>query len=133
MHSLTLDQFKAAVRAGGVTGVTITAQGSGFFMKIATRGGPEPVVLAKTRSNEPRRFGSPSSAMMVLKELGIRSAKLDFAQWDPEQKEVTDPEAQKPPMRAAHEAPADQKALATDVLAATNDPRPSLSTQKVLP
>jgi hypothetical protein len=130
---LTLDQFKAAVRAGGVTGVTITAQGSGFFMKIATRAGPEPVVLAKTRSSEPRRFASPSSAMMVLKELGIRSAKLDFAQWDPEQKEVTDREAQKRPMRAAHEAPADQKALATDVLAATNDPRPSLSTHKVLP
>lgn len=132
MQSLTLDQFKATVRAGGVTGVTLTAQGSGFFMKIATRAGPEPVVLAKARSSEPRRFGSPTSAMLVLKEIGIRSAKMEFAQWDPEQKEVTNREAQKVTMRAAHKAAADQKRLAADLLAAINDPRPSLSTQEVL-
>lgn len=46
--------------------------------------------------------------MMVLKEIGFRSEKLDFAQWDPEQKEVTDREAQKRPMHAADKVPADQ-------------------------
>lgn len=132
MQSLTLDQFKATVRAGGVTGVTLTAQGSGFYMKIATRAGQEPVVLAKARGSEPRRFGSPTSAMLVLKEIGIRSAKMDFAQWDPEQKEVTNREAQKLTMRAAHRAAAEQKALAADLQAAIDDPRPSLSTQEVL-
>ena len=132
MQSLTLDQFKATVRAGGVTGVTLTAQGSGFFIKIATRAGQEPVVLAKARSTEPRRFGSPTSAMLVLKEIGIRSARMDFAQWDPDQKEVANREVQKLAMRAAHKAAAEQKALAADLLAAINDPRPSLSTQEVL-
>jgi hypothetical protein len=131
VQSLTLDQFKATVRAGGVTGVTLMAQGSGFFMKIATRAGQEPVVLAKARSSEPRRFGSPTSAMLVLRELGIRSAKMDFAQWDPEQKEVMNREAQKATMRAAHKAAADQRLLAADLLAAINDPRPSLSTHEV--
>ena len=132
VQSLTLDQFKATVRAGGVTGVTLTAQGSGFFMKIATRSGQEPVVLAKARSSEPRRFGSPISAMLVLKEIGIRSAKMDFAQWDPDQKEVANREVQKQAMRAAHRAAAEQKALAADLLAAMDDPRPSLSTDEVL-
>lgn len=132
MQSLTLDQFKATVRAGGVTGVTLTAQGSGFFMKIATRAGQEPVVLAKARSSEPRRFGSPTSAMLVLKEIGIRSAKMDFTQWDPDQKEVANREVQKLAMRAAHKAAAEQKALAADLLAAIDDPRPSLSTEEVL-
>jgi hypothetical protein len=70
--------------------------------------------------------------MMVLKEIGFRSEKLDFAQWDPEQKEVTDREVQKRPMHAADKVPADQKALRADVLAAISDPRPSLSTPDVL-
>ncbi|RCW66260.1 hypothetical protein DES41_111218 [Pseudorhodoferax soli] len=70
--------------------------------------------------------------MLVLKEIGIRTAKMEFAQWDPEQKEVTNREAQKVTMRAAHKAAADQKRLAADLLAAINDPRPSLSTQEVL-
>ena len=133
MQSLTLDQFKATVRAGGVTGVTLTAQGSGFYMEIGTRGSREPVVLTKARSTEPRRFGSPTSAMQVLKDIGIGTAKMDFSRWDPDQKEVTQKrDSRASAMREAHQAAAHQKWLASELQAAIDDPRPSLTTDEVL-
>ncbi len=68
MHSMTLEQLRATARAGGIVGVTLKGHGSGFFMEIATRSGND-AILSKARSSEPRRFGSPSSALIVLREI----------------------------------------------------------------
>ena len=132
MQSMTLEQLRATVSAGGVVGVTLKGQGSGFFMEIATRSGQD-AFLVKARSTEPRRFGSPSSALIVLRDLGIAVAQLDATNWNPDQKEVTqsrDSRAQA--MRQAHEAVAYNQWLASEIHASIDDPRPNIPHDEVM-
>ncbi len=132
MQSMTLEQLRATASAGGVVGVTLKGQGSGFFMEIATRSGQD-AFLVKARSTEPRRFGSPNSALIVLRDLGIAVAQLDATNWNPDQKEVTqnrDSRAQA--MRQAHEAAAYNHWLAGEIQASIDDPRPNLSHDEVM-
>ena len=132
MQSMTLEQLRATASAGGVVGVTLKGQGSGFFMEIATRSGQD-AFLVKARSTEPRRFGSPSSALIVLRDLGIAVAQLDATNWNPDQKEVTqnrDSRAQA--MRQAHEAVAYNQWLASEIHASIDDPRPNIPHDEVM-
>lgn len=132
MQSMTLEQLRATVSAGGVVGVTLKGQGSGFFVEIATRSGQD-AFLVKARSTEPRRFGSPNSALILLRTLGISIAKLDATNWNPDQKEVTqnrDSRAQA--MRQAHEAAAYNQWLASEIQAAIDDPRPNIPHDEVM-
>ena len=132
MHSMTLEQLRATASAGGVKGVTLKGQGGGFFVEIATRSGQD-AFLVKARSTEPRRFGSPNSALIVLRDLGIAVAQLDATNWDPDQKEVTqnrDSRAQA--MRQAHEAAAYNQWLAAEIQEAIDDPRPSVPHDEVM-
>jgi hypothetical protein len=132
MQSMTLEQLRATVSAGGVVGVTLKGQGSGFFMEIATRSGQD-AFLVKARSTEPRRFGSPNSALIVLRDLGIAVAQLDATNWNPDQKEVTqnrDSRAQA--MRQAHEAAAYNQWLAGEIQASIDDPLPNLTHDEVM-
>ena len=76
MQSMTLEQLRATASAGGVVGVTLKGEGSGFLLEIATRSGQD-AVLCKARSVEPRRFGNPASALVVLRDLGIAVAQID--------------------------------------------------------
>ena len=131
MQCITLEQLRATASAGGVVGVTLKGQGSGFFMEIATRSGKD-AFLVKARSTEPRRFGSPNSALIVLRELGISVAQLDATNWNPDQKEVTqnrDSRAQA--MRQAHEAAAYNHWLGGEIEASLVDPRPSIPHDEV--
>ena len=126
MQSMTLDQLRATARAGGVVGVTLKGQGGGFFMEIATRSGQD-AILSKARSAEPRRFGSPSSALIVLRDIGIAVAQLDATHWSPNQKEATQSrENRAQAMRAAHEAAAYNLQLANEIQASIDDPSPSI-------
>lgn len=132
MQSMTLEQLRATVSAGGVVGVTLKGQGSGFLLEIATRSGQD-AFLVKARSTEPRRFGSPNSALIVLRELGISVAQLDATNWNPDQKEVTqnrDSRAQA--MRKAREAAAYNQWLAGEIQASIDDPRPSIPHDEVI-
>ena len=132
MQSMALEQLRATVSAGGVVGVTLKGQGSGFFVEIATRSGQD-AFLVKARSTEPRRFGSPNSALIVLRDLGIAVAQLDATNWNPDQKEVTqnrDSRAQA--MRQAHEAAAYNQWLAGEIQASIDDPRPSIPHDEVM-
>lgn len=132
MQSMTLEQLRATARAGGVVGVTLKGQGSGFFMEIATRSGQD-AFLVKARSTEPRRFGSPNSALIVLRDLGIAVVQLDATNWNPDQKVVTqnrDSRAQA--MRQAHEAAAYNQWLAAKIQEAIDDPRPSVAHDEVM-
>lgn len=132
MHSMTLEQLRATASAGGIVGVTLKGQGSGFFMEIATRSGND-VVLSKARSSEPRRFGSPNSALIVLREIGIAVAQLDATDWNPDQKEVTqNRESRAQAMREAHEAAAYSKWLAAEIQESIDDPRPSIPHDEVM-
>ena len=132
MLSMTLEQLRATASAGGVVGVTLKARGSGFFIEIATRSGQD-AFLVKARSTEPRRFGSPNSALIVLRDLGIAVAQIDATNWNPDQKEVTqnrDSRAQA--MRQAHEAAAYNQWLAGEIQASIDDPRPSIPHDEVM-
>lgn len=132
MRSMTLEQLRATVSAGGVVGVTLKGQGSGFFMEISTRSGND-AVLSKARSSEPRRFGSPNSALIVLREMGIAVAQLDATDWNPDQKEVTQSrESRAQAMREAHEAAAYSKWLAAEIQESIDDPRPDIAHDEVM-
>lgn len=132
MHRMTLEQLRATASAGGVVGVTLKGQGGGFFMEIATRSGQD-AILSKARSTEPRRFGSPSSALIVLRDIGIAVAQLDATHWNPNQKEATQSrENRAQAMRAAHEAAAYNLRLASEIQAAIDDPRPSIPHDAVM-
>lgn len=132
MQSMTLEQLRATASAGGVVGVTLKGQGSGFFMQIATRSGHD-VFLAKARSTEPRRFGSPNSALIVLRDIGIAVAQLDATNWNPDQKEVTqNRDSRARAMRQAHEAAAYNQWLAAEIQEAIDDPRPNIPHEDVM-
>ncbi len=129
---MTLEQLRATARAGGVVGVTLKGQGSGFFMEIATRSGQD-AFLVKARSTEPRRFGNPNSALIVLRDIGITVTQLDTTNWNPDQKEVTQSrESRAQAMREAHEAAAYNNWLAGEIQASIDDPRPNISHDKVM-
>lgn len=132
MQSMTLEQLRATASAGGVVGVTLKGQGSGFFMEIATRSGQD-AFLVKARSTEPRRFGSPNSALIVLRDLGIAVAQLDATNWNPDQKEVTqNRDSRAKAMREAHEAAAYNQWLAGEIQASIDDPRPNIPHDEVM-
>src|SRR4030065_257571 len=132
MHTMTLEQLRATASAGGVVGVTLKGQGSGFFMEIATRSGQD-AFLVKARSTEPRRFGSPNSALIVLRDIGIAVAQLDATNWNPDQKEVTQSrESRAQAMREAHEAAAYNNCLSRQIQASIDDRRPNLKHDEVM-
>lgn len=132
MQSMTLEQLRATASAGGVVGVTLKGQGSGFLLEIATRSGQD-AVLSKARGIEPRRFGNPASALLVLRELGIVAAQIDATDWDPTQKDLSHSRASRAQaMREAHVAAAYTKQLAAEIQESLDDPRPSLSHDEVM-
>lgn len=132
MQSMTLEQLRATVSAGGVVGVTLKGEGGGFFLEIATRSGQD-AILSKARSVEPRRFGNPTSALVVLRGIGIAVAQLDVTHWNPEQKDMSQSRQNRAQaMREAHEAAAYTKWLAAEIQKSIDDPRPSIPNDEVM-
>ena len=131
MSDRLLEQLRAAASAGGVTGVTLKGQGGGF-VEIATRSGQD-AFLVKARSTEPRRFGNPTSALLLLREVGIAVAQLDATHWNPDQKDMTrSRQSRAEAMRGAHEAAAYNQRLAGEIQASIDDPRPSIPHDEVM-
>ena len=84
-------------------------------------------VLAKARSTEPRRFGNPASAMILLREVGIAVAQLDATDWNPDEKDMSrSRSSQAEAMRTAHQAAAHNRWLAAEIQESLDDPRPSV-------
>jgi hypothetical protein len=132
MQSMTLEQLRATASAGGVVGVTLRGDGGGFFLQIATRSGQD-AVLSKARSVQPRRFGNPTSALIVLRALGIAVAQLDLTQWNPDQKDRSQSrENRAQAMREAHKAAAYAKWMAAEIQKSIDDPRPSIPHDEVM-
>ncbi|MHB1665856.1 hypothetical protein [Thiomonas sp.] len=113
---MTLEPLRAT--ASGVVGVTLKGQGGGFFMEIATRSGQD-AILSKAHSSEPRRFGSPRSALILLRDMGIAVVQIDATNWNLDQQEITQSrENRAQAMRGAHEAAAYSRWLAREDLRA---------------
>jgi hypothetical protein len=132
MQSMTLEQLRATANSGGVTGVTLRGQGGGFFVEIATRSGKD-AFLVKARTTEPRRFGSATSALIVLRDVGIAVAQLDATNWNPEHKDMTrSRQSRAEAMRGAHEAAAFNQRLVDEIQASLDDPRSNHSHEEVM-
>ncbi len=132
MQNMTLEQLRATYDAGGVLDVTLKAQGGGFFVEISTRN-KSGILLAKARSTEPRRFGNPVSALMLLRNIGIVEGAFDASQWNPGVKDV--PQNKKgrgEAMREAHKAAAYTRWLATEIQASIDDPLPDIPHDAVM-
>lgn len=105
MQHMTLEQFRATQDSGGVLSVTLMADGPGFEVQIETRRGM--ATLVKTRDKAcTRRFVDPRKAMLLLRDMGIREARINGQDWRPEEPQL---ERKARPdrataMRAAHEA-----------------------------
>lgn len=87
-HCFTLQQLRAATQAGGVAGVSLKAQGSGFFIQIQLRTGQN-AVLVTARSRSPRMFKNPAQAFGVLKRVGIVTGSFDVTHYSPEQQQTS--------------------------------------------
>jgi len=132
MQSMTIEQLRAASRAGGVSGVTLKGQGGEFLVLITTRSGSD-ALLAKARSIEPRRFGNPLAALNVLRAVGITMGQFDASEYDPADKEQNaGNRGRAAAMREAHEAAAYNQWLAGEIQASIDDPRPSIPHDEVM-
>jgi hypothetical protein len=87
MQTLTLEQLRATVGAGGVTGATIKAQGPAFLVEVSTQAGGT-AVLVLTRTKEPRRFADPRKAMELLLGVGIAAGAYDVQLWSPGEESI---------------------------------------------
>lgn len=121
MQSLTLEQFRATVEAGGIMSVVLKAQGAAFAIQAETRRGD--AVLVDTRRKQPRMFGDPRKALALLREMGIRKAAVDVEEWRPEQADSLRPSRpdKSAKLKEAHEA-AELKRVLEAAIAEADDP-----------
>jgi hypothetical protein len=104
MHHLTLSQFRTTLDTGGILSVALVGQGGSFFIQAETRKGD--AVLTKARGSDLREFRDVTKALHLLRELGVREARVDARNWRPEQAELGRPPRPDSAamMKAAHEA-----------------------------
>lgn len=87
MQQVTIDQFRALVDAGGVQSVTLSGDGGGFHIRAETRRGTDAILT--TQRGQPRCFRSVDRSLKLLREMGVREARIDTRRWDPDQLELT--------------------------------------------
>ncbi|SRR5229473_6736391 len=115
LEPITLEEFRAAERAGGVASVTLKGEGGGFYMALSTRSGRD-AVLATTRGKEPRRFTSLDKAVRLLLQIGVVTAQVDARNWNPHQTETTRKRPDRAAaMKRAHEAAAHDRWFRAEV------------------
>ncbi len=85
MQTLTLDQLRIATEAGGVSAVTLQAEGGEFYVRVKTKNNAE-AILTHSRSNDPRPFANPLPAITLLRKLGLVIGTFDVSNWNPDQK-----------------------------------------------
>ncbi len=126
MNTMNLDQLRASADAGGVTGITLRAQGAAFLLTIQTRRGHAVMVTSKGRGGQapsPRKFLDPRKALVLLREIGIHEMHVDGAAWQPDDVSgrIARPD-RSTAMKAAHEAKAQADWLNEKVAASLADP-----------
>lgn len=127
MQFMTLEQLRTAHEAGGVSEVTLRAQGGAFLVQVATRSGAD-AVLCRARTREPRRFGNLAAALNALRGIGISSGRFEASAWDPRERiREAGNRGRADSMREAHRAAAHNRRLAGEIRASLDDARPDLS------
>jgi hypothetical protein len=124
MQQITVEQLRAAHRAGGIASVTLTADGGAFVVALATRGGDK-AVLITMRGKAPRRFRDPGKAMLLLRGLGIVTARIDASRWKPGASEAKPRPDRAAAMKQTHQAAAYDRWFRAEVeagLREANDP-----------
>lgn len=101
MHRLDLEQFRTTFETGGILSVSLIAQGGTFHIQAETRGGK--AVLTKARGNTLREFRNVTSALTMLRDMGIRETRVDTRNWQPEQADLGRPARADRKEQPAHE------------------------------
>ncbi len=136
MTMMNLDQLRASAAAGGVTGITLKAQGAAFIVNIETLRGQAVMVTTKGRGGQaplPRKFLDPRKALLLLRGVGIHELRIDGAAWCPDDasERATRPD-RSVAMKAAHEAKAHADWLNAKVQASLADPAPNVPHARVM-
>ncbi|WP_174891352.1 hypothetical protein [Candidatus Hamiltonella defensa] len=132
MQSMTLEQLDATARAGGVAGITLKGQEGSFLVEITTLSGQNSL-LVKARSTCARRFGNPTSALMVLRKLGIFVAKIDATDWDPNQKDMSKSrKSRSKALIGAHKAAAYNQWISNEIEESVVDPNLNIAHNLVM-
>jgi hypothetical protein len=90
MKTMNHEQLRAALEAGGVTGMTLKAQGAAFYLSVQTRKEGEAVLVApagRHGQHLARAFADPREAVLLLRKIGIRELHLDATHWEPKEDE----------------------------------------------
>lgn len=136
MKTMNLEQLRASADAGGVTGVTLTAQGAAFLVNIQTLRGQAVMVTTKGRTGQaphPRKFLDPRKAMLLLRDVGINELRIDGAAWRPGDVSQRNARPDRSvAMKATHEAKAHADWLNEKVQASLADLAPNVSHTKVM-
>ena len=103
MHTLNLEQLKAATLSGGVRGVTLQGDGAAFVLSVQTQRGDAVMVTSR---KQPRRFADPRKALQLLRGIGLNECRVNATDWHPEADvpgRVARPD-RSAALKAAHEA-----------------------------
>lgn len=133
---MNLDQLRASADAGGVTGITLKAQGAAFIVNIETLRGQAVMVTTRGRGGQvplPRKFLDPRKALLLLREVGIDQVRIDGAAWRPDDvsERIARPD-RSAAMKATHEAKAHADWLNEKVQASLADPTPNVPHARVM-
>lgn len=132
MRGMTLEQLRAVASSGAVAGVTLRGQEGGFRVEIDTRAG-EVAVLSKARSTTPRLFGDVTSALKVLTGVGIVAGRFDISGWDAGEKAAGEGRrGRAEALQEAHRSAAYNRWVAAEIVAALDDPRPTVPHEDVM-
>jgi hypothetical protein len=136
MNTMNLSQLRASADAGGVTGITLRAQGAVFIVSIETLRGQAVMVTTRGRGGQaplPRKFLDPRKAMLLLREVGINEMRIDGAAWRPDDaSERTARPDRSAAMKATHEAKAHADWLNRKMQASIADPAPNIPHARVM-
>lgn len=104
MHQLTLEQFRTTAETGALLSVTLRAQGAKFYLHAETRCGDATLITGREKT--PRAFANPIKALALLRDLGIKEARVETTDWRPQDADL---DRKKRPdradaLRASHDA-----------------------------
>lgn len=77
--------LKTMVAAGAVKRIDIIGRGARFHVEARTPNGP---LTAETRKGKIRTWVTLDAAARWVRSLGVGSAQIDLAQWQPAQREL---------------------------------------------
>lgn len=87
MQTFTPQQLRSTFKAGGITDVTVTADGDHFYVRVKARSGAG--IMTKARSVQPRHFSTVAQALAALRRAGVTTGRFDLSGWQPRNPDTT--------------------------------------------